>query len=98
MGESTCESLCLGANIHVDVGVWEGCWADVGESTCESVCLGADIHVNVGVWEGCWTDVGESTCGSVCLGANIHVNVCFVNDVGGMCANLRVNLWVWVQI
>ena len=49
--ESTCESVCLGAHIHVNVGVWEGCWTDLGVSTCESVCLGANIHVNVGVCE-----------------------------------------------
>ena len=51
MRESTCESVCLGADIHVNVGVCEGCWTDVGESTCESVRAGANIHVNVGVCE-----------------------------------------------
>ena len=49
--KSTCECGCLGANTHVSVGVWEGCWTDLGECTCESVCLGANIHVNVGVCE-----------------------------------------------
>ena len=47
VGESTCEYVCVGAQIHVNVCVWEGGWTDLGESTCESVCLGANIHVNV---------------------------------------------------
>ena len=49
--ESTCESVCLGANIHVNVGVREWIWLSVLESTCGSVCLGANRHVNVGVCE-----------------------------------------------
>ena len=51
MGESRCESVCLGATIHVNDGVREWFWLNVRESTCESVCLGATIHVNVGVHE-----------------------------------------------
>jgi hypothetical protein len=35
---STCESVCLAANIHVNVGVREWSWLSVLESTCESVC------------------------------------------------------------
>jgi hypothetical protein len=51
VGESTCESVCVGANTHVNVGVWEGCWTDLGESTRGYVCLGANIRVNVCVCE-----------------------------------------------
>ncbi len=36
--ETTCESVCLGANIHVNVGVREWMWLNVRESACESVC------------------------------------------------------------
>ena len=35
---STCESVCLATNIHVNVGVREWSWLSVLESTCESVC------------------------------------------------------------
>ena len=50
-GESTSEYVCVGAQIHVNVGGREGIWLSVLESTCESVCLGAHIHVNVCVRE-----------------------------------------------
>ena len=40
MGESTWESVCLGAHIHVNVGVLN----DVGR-------VGANLHVNLGVCE-----------------------------------------------
>jgi hypothetical protein len=36
--EITCGSVCLGANIHVNVGVREWLWLNVRESACESVC------------------------------------------------------------
>jgi hypothetical protein len=36
--ETTCESVCLGANIHVNVGVREWMWLNVRESKCESMC------------------------------------------------------------
>ena len=36
--ESTCESVCVGANIHVDVCVREWMWLNVREYACESVC------------------------------------------------------------
>ena len=32
--ETTCESVCLGANIHVNVGVREWMCLNVRESTC----------------------------------------------------------------
>ena len=41
MGESTCESVCLGADVHVNVGVCEWIWLDVCESARDSVCFGA---------------------------------------------------------
>jgi hypothetical protein len=51
---STCESVCLAANIHVNVCVREWMCLNVRETTCESVCLGAHIHVNVWVFvNGC---------------------------------------------
>ena len=49
--ESTCETVCVDAHIHVNVGVREWIWLSVLESTCESVCLAANIHVNVCVRE-----------------------------------------------
>ena len=36
--KTTCESVCLGANIHVNVGVREWMWLNVRESACEFVC------------------------------------------------------------
>ncbi len=38
--ESTCESVCLGADIHVNVGVREWIWLNVHESTCATLCVG----------------------------------------------------------
>ena len=38
--ESTCESVCLGADIHVNVGVREWIWLNVRESTCGTLCVG----------------------------------------------------------
>ena len=66
--ESTCESVCLGANMHVNVGVRKWSWLNVRESACESVCVGANTHVNVGVCEWIWLNVCESTSESVSLG------------------------------
>ena len=42
---------CVGAHMHVNVGVRECIWLSVLESTWQSVCLGAKIHVNVCVRE-----------------------------------------------
>ena len=36
--DSTCESVRLGANIHVNVGVRELMCLNLRESACESVC------------------------------------------------------------
>ena len=66
---STCESVCLGVNIHVNAGVREWIWLNV-RSTCESVCVGANMHVNVGVREWVWLSARESACESACVGAN----------------------------
>ena len=38
--ESKCESVCVGAKIHVNVGDHEWMWLKVCGSTCESVCVG----------------------------------------------------------
>ena len=46
--ESTCESVCLGAHIHVDVGVREWNWLIVRESTCESVRVGCKYTCECG--------------------------------------------------
>jgi hypothetical protein len=63
--ESTCESVWLGANMHVNVGVREWMWLNVCGSTCESACVAAHIHVNLGVREWSWLNVRESACESV---------------------------------
>jgi hypothetical protein len=62
---STCESVCLAAHIHVNVGVREWSRLNVRESTSEHVCVGTHIHVNVGVREWIWLSVLESACESV---------------------------------
>jgi hypothetical protein len=43
--ESTCESVCLGANMHVNVGVREWSWLNVRESACDSLCVWVQIHI-----------------------------------------------------
>ena len=63
-----CASVCVVANIHVNVGVREWMMLKLRESTCESVCVGANTHVNCGVRELMWLNVRESTCASVCVG------------------------------
>jgi hypothetical protein len=64
--ESTCESVCLAANIHVNVCVREWMCLIVRETTCDSVCLRANLYVNVGVREWMWLNVPGSACESVC--------------------------------
>jgi hypothetical protein len=59
--ESASEYVCVGAHLHVNVGVREWIWLSVLESTCESVCLGANIHVNVCVREWMCLNVRETT-------------------------------------
>ena len=45
MSGSTCESVCLAAHIHVNVGVREWMWLNVLEYTYVTVCANCE-------WEG----------------------------------------------